>query len=405
MKIIKPWVITVIVLLGLFEEVSAQSNKNDLLNFKSVKWNFETNGSIHGSPVKSSNSILFGSSDQHIYSVNKYTGALMWKFKTGDAVYSTPVISSTTVFCTSMDGNLYALDKKKGTLIWKFTSPADQQKDIWDYHNCSPSVSGEHVYYGNGKGTFFAINKNTGEEEWRYQTYGAIHTTPLVDGNKVYFGNFQGFFYALDRRTGKMLWKFNTVGQRWFPKGAVQQGASLHNNTLYFGSRDFNLYALNAETGTGMWNMYEQGSWIIATPVIKDTLLLFGTSDSYNFYALDNQSGRVIWKKELGLNVFGQCETGKKFVYVGSLDGKVYALSLKCGKIMWEFQTKESKEGWDEIFNENDKISKKFLEKYGEDAENFYGKIHALGSIISKPLLDNGVLFVTSMNGKLYALE
>lgn len=405
MKNLKPLVAVLIIYWILLSIASAQTNRTDLIDYKTIKWKFKTNGAIHGSPVKSNNSVIFGSSDQYIYSVNMETGDLIWKYKTEGAVFSTPAVSTNTVFCTSMDGNLYALDKKDGTIKWKFTSPKDHQKDIWDYHGGSPTIHGNLIYYGNGEGSFFAINKNTGEEEWSYQTNGAIHSTPVIHENKMFVGNFNGFFYALDRKNGNQLWKFNTIGQRWFPKGAVQQGASLHNNMLYFGSRDFNIYALNAETGRGMWNMYEQGSWVIATPVVDDTLLFFGTSDTHRFYAMDNRTGQVIWKKKLSLNVFGQCEVGAKFIYVGALDGKVYALRKKDGKIMWEFQTEESKIGWKEVFNEHNKLSKRFIENHKHDMKGFYGKIHSLGSVVSKPLLYNGVLFVTSMNGKLYALE
>ena len=405
MKNLKPILVALIIFWSLVSIAVAQTDRTDLIKYNDIKWKFSTNGAIHGSPVKSDNALLFGSSDQHIYSVNKNTGDLIWKYKTEGAVYSTPLISQNTVFCTSMDGNLYAIDKESGTLNWKFKSAIDHQEDIWDYHGCSPSINDDLIYYGNGEGEFFAINKNNGVEEWSYQTEGAIHSTPIVNENKVFFGNFNGFFYALDSKTGNKLWKFNTIGQRWFPRGAIQQGASSHKNMLYFGSRDFNIYALNTETGKGMWNMYEQGSWVIATPVVADSLLLFGTSDTHRFYALDNRNGKIIWKTALSLNVFGQCEVGTRLIYVGALDGKVYALRKKDGKIMWEFQTEESKEGWDDVFNEHDRISKRFIENHKNDMKGFYEKIHSMGSIVSKPLLDNGVLFVTSMNGKIYALE
>jgi len=72
---------------------------------------------------------------------------------------------------------------------------------------------------------------------------------------------------------------------------------------------------------------------------------------------------------------------------------------------MWEFQTEDSKIGWDKIFNKNNEISKSFMDKYGSNGNQFYGQIHNLGSIVSKPLLDNGILYFSSMNGKLYAIE
>jgi outer membrane protein assembly factor BamB len=384
---------------------TAQENKTDLYSYKQIKWQYKTNGPIHGSPIVTGNDIIFGSGDQYIYSMNKNTGKVNWRYKTQGAIYSTPVISENIIYCTSMDGNLYALKKQDGTLKWKFSSIKDKQKDIWDYHNCSPSISDGMVYFGNGDGTFFALDKKEGKVIWKYKTNGIIHATPIVNEEKIFFGNFDGYFYALNKDSGEELWKFNTVGQRWFPKGAVQQGAAIYNDILYFGSRDFNIYALNAQTGTGMWNMYEKGSWVIATPTVKDTLILFGTSDTHHFYAMDARYGRVKWKKKLNLNVFGQCETGKELAYFGALNGKLYAVNLENGKTAWEFQTEESKQKWDEVFDKNNELSKAFFEKNNNNGIKIYEEIHKLGSIVSKPLLDNGILYFTSMNGKIYAIE
>ena len=401
----KYFLITVLAFLLMISTLKAQIINKDLNQFKKIKWEFKTKGAIHGSPVLSENVLYFGSADHHIYSIDKITGELIWKYKTGGPIYSTPALSGDKVFFTSMDGNLYALNKNKGTLLWKFLSPKDKQKDIWDYHNCSPLAADSKVYFGNGSGTFFALNEETGKTVWQFQTNGIIHTTPIINKENIYFGNFEGYFYALNKNSGKEKWKFNTVGQKWFPKGAVQQGAAIRENVLYFGSRDFNIYALNAETGTGMWNMFEQGSWIISTPTVKDTLILFGTSDTHHFYAMDARYGRVKWKKKISLNVFGQCETGKELAYFGSLNGKLYAVNLENGETAWEFQTEESKKKWDEIFDENDELSKSFFERNENNGLKIYEEIHQLGSIVSKPLLDKGILYFTSMNGKIYAIE
>ena len=200
-------------------------------------------------------------------------------------------------------------------------------------------------------------------------------------------------------------WKFNTIGQQYFPKGAVQQGAAIAGETLFFGSRDFNIYALNAQTGTGVWNMYEQGSWVISTPVIKDTLLLFGTSDSYHFYALDLQNGRKKWRTDVDLNILSKATAGDKLVYVGSLAGKLYAMNLSDGSIEWTFQTQQSKENWHHVFNKNNEIRKDIYKINDMDIHKVYDQIHNLGSIISQPTLNEGVLYLGSMDGMIYAIE
>jgi len=405
MKKNKFLLILILLSLVMISIINAQEIKRDITQYKNIKWTFETRAPIHGSPVESEQSIYFGSGDHNIYSIAKASGNMEWRYTTEGPIYSTPFITGDKLFSTSLDGNLYALNKLNGELLWKFQAEKDKQTDIWDYHNGSPLVDKEMVYYGNGSGIFYAINKDNGEKIWEYQTNGIIHTRPVIDKENIYFGNYEGVLYALNKETGEEVWTFKTIGQKYFPKGAIQQGPTIHNNVLYFGSRDFNIYALNAETGTGMWNMYETGSWVIATPTIKDSLLLFGTSDTHHFYAMDARNGVVKWKKKININVFGQCETGENLVYFGALNGKIYAVNLKDGKTVWAFQTEESKDKWNEIFDAEDKFRKKFIEAYGTDAKKFYDEIHSLGSIVSKPLLSDEVLYFTSMNGKIYAIE
>lgn len=383
----------------------SQEVNGDLTQYNHTRWTFETQGPVHGAPAENGQSIFFGSGDHNIYSVNKASGNLEWKYATRGPIYSTPVVDGNMLFCTSMDGNLYALSLTDGKLLWEFHSEEDRQTDIWDYHHGSPLVDNDMVYYGNATGSFYAINKDTGEKEWEVQTGGIIHTTPVVNDENIFFANFEGVLYAVNKQTGQEDWTFKTIGQQYFPKGAIQQGPSIHENVLYFGSRDFNLYAVNAETGTGMWNMYETGSWVIATPTIKDTLVLFGTSDTHHFYAMDARNGVVRWKKKINLNVFGQCETGQELAYFGALNGKIYAVRLTDGTTAWEFQTQESKEKWDDIFDPQGKFSKPFVEAYGSSAAAFYNELHSMGAIVSKPLLSDGVLYFTSMNGKVYAIE
>jgi len=397
-------VLTYLLLLFVYPESWGQG-KTDLDTLRGIQWSYQSNGPIHGSPLVLDGVLYAGSNDKHLYALDIQSGDLLWKFKSAGAIKSTPAASPNLICFTADDGFLYALDKHKGQLIWKFDMQGEEKQDIWDYYLSSPVFDRGVIYIGSGMGGFYALNAEDGSLSWSFSAGGMIHSTPVVDEEKVYFGSYDGWFYGLNRSDGSLVWKFNTIGQRWFPKGAVQCGAALHENTLYFGSRDFNIYALNKETGTGMWNRYEQGSWVIATPLIKDTLLLFGTSDSHRFYALDRRSGKVIWETPLNLNVFGEAAAGNRLVYFGSLDGKLYALDLSNGNIQWTFQTQASKTNWNQVFDRNNHLRKDLFQNPDATAQKVYSTIHSLGSILSTPVLHEGKLYFGSMNGKIYCLH
>lgn len=65
---------------------------------------------------------------------------------------------------------------------------------------------------------------------------GGVHSSPAVSGDTIYVGSNNGSFYALDRNTGEIAWE-HEIGT-W-----VGAGPAVSDNTLVFGTWDGNLYA------------------------------------------------------------------------------------------------------------------------------------------------------------------
>lgn len=369
-------------------------------------WKFKTTGKIVGSPSVSNNKIFIGSEDGALYAIDKANGKQLWKFQSDAPIKSTPAINENLAFINNANGNIYAIDNASGKMLWSHNLRGEKVVDFWDYYLSSPVVYRDLVIVGSGNGSVCALNQKTGAEVWNYKTEGVVHADPLVYNNNIYIGSFDGHFYSLDAKSGKLLWKFKTVGDMFFPKGEIQNGASVFNNTIYFGSRDFNVYALNAENGTGAWNMKERGSWVIATPAIADSLAFFGTSDTHTFYCLDALYSEVKWKIPLNMRVYGKAAFYNNLVLFGCFNGKLYAADKKTGTIKWEFQTEASKQNWHTMFDETGHFKKGF-ELYGDDTHiaNSEKTIMNLGSILSTPVVEQNIVYFGSTDGYLYALK
>ena len=384
----------VFVLLNLIK-IYAQEN---------ILWKFKTNDRIYTSALIVDDLIYFGSGDHSFYAVNKKTGDKTWEFKTQGAVHSSATAFQNMVYFGSVDGNLYAVNKTDGKLVWKFASKGEKSYGLWDYYLSSPKVSDGVVFWGSGDGHLYAIDGITGNLKWKHKTGDVVHASPVIDENIVYFGSFDGFFYALNKENGAFIWKFKTIGDTYFPKGEIQKSALVHDGIIYFGSRDYNLYALNKETGTGNWNMKESGGWIIATPIVYKENVYFGTSDGHVFYAMDKKYGKVIWKAPLAMRSYGSAVADKDIIYFGTFDGKILGLDSESGALKWEFQTEKSKENYGTIYNENGHFRKDF-ELYGSDYVATEAKIHELGSILSTPIIEEGVIYFGSSDGYYYAVK
>jgi outer membrane protein assembly factor BamB len=369
-----------------------------------LKWKFKTDGRVYSSPLIAGDKIYFGSGDEYFYALNKESGNQEWQFKTGGAVHSSAVINANLVYFASADGNLYALDKNTGEMVWKFASGGEKMYGLWDYYLSSPAVENNRVYWGSGDGHLYAVDANNGDLQWKYDTGDIVHATPVIYQNKVYFGGFDGYMYALGKDDGSLVWKFKTVGASYFPKGEIQKAALVKDDVVYFGSRDYNIYALDTNTGRGKWNLRQPRGWIIATPLEYDGNLYFGTSDAHVFYSMEKNNGTVNWTIPLNMRVYGTATVSDGLIYFGTFDGKVLGIDPSSGETRWQFQTESSKLNYHTVYDENGAFKEGF-ELYGSDYLTPEKMIHALGSVLSSPAIENRVIYFGSSDGNLYAVD
>ncbi|WP_273565853.1 PQQ-binding-like beta-propeller repeat protein [Maribacter halichondriae] len=368
-----------------------------------VLWKFQTNDKIYSSPIIDGDILFIGSGDNSLYAIDKNTGKKVWTFETGGAIHSTPLMLDNLIYFGSADGSLYALDKNNGNLVWKFDSEGEKMYDIWDYYLSSPSGEEETIYWGSGDGYLYAINSKIGQLNWKFQTNGIVHATPIIYNNNIYVGSFDGVFYCVNKENGTLVWKFKTVGSTYFPKGEIQKAALVKDEVVYFGSRDYNIYALDAKTGTGRWNMKQPRGWIIATPIEYKDNLYFGTSDAHIFYSMKKVDGIVNWTIPVNMRVYGTALAYNDNIYFGTFDGKVKGIDYLTGHKNWEFQTEQSKLNYYNVFNKEGEFKEGF-ELYGRDFRKSEELILSLGSILSSPVIDNGIIYFGSSDGIVYAI-
>lgn len=92
----------------------------------------------------------------------------------------------------------------------------------------------------------YALDMDSGEKEWSFDTGGPVNTSPTVVDDTVLVGSNDGNVYALNAASGSDKWVFETGGRMISSPTAV-------NSTVFVGSNDGSLYALDVEDvlGTG----------------------------------------------------------------------------------------------------------------------------------------------------------
>ena len=91
-------------------------------------------------------------------------------------------------------------------------------------------------------------------------------------------------------------------------------------------------------------------------------------------------------------------------IYFGTFDGKMIGVDYLNGEKKWEFQTESSKENYEKIYNEDGNFKDGF-ELYGKDFKKSEELIHGLGSILSSPFVENGIIYFGSSDGNVYAVK
>jgi eukaryotic-like serine/threonine-protein kinase len=184
------------------------------------------------------------------------------------------------------------------------------------------------------------------------------------------------------------------------------------DGVVYFASRHGgNVYALDVKGGKAIWHFDNQGSWICTTPVVHDGLVYVGSSDPGIFRALDAKTGELKYKLDAKMFIFSSPAIAGEMAYFGAFNGKLYAVDLKSRQFAWEFQTGAGKkdplgitlpDGRPDEFALFREIAQgRMLEAMYTSAE----RIFSLGSIVSSPMIDGGVIYFGSTDGNVYAIE
>jgi len=222
-----------------------------------------------------------------------------------------------------------------------------------------------------------------GGVRWTFATNGAVRSSPEILGGVVYVGSSDGYLYALDERTGRMRW-------RCAGGSAVTSSPAVAGGFVYAHTYDGRVFAVRAADGRPVWARslgpparlawgHESGDDYASSPAVVGARLYVGGIDG-NLYALDARSGAVIWRLRTGGRIWSSPAVAGGAVYVGSLDGKLYKADATDGALRWTFATDGAALA---------------SGSFGYDRR----------TIQSSPSVGDGIAYVGSRDGTLYAVD
>jgi outer membrane protein assembly factor BamB len=221
--------------------------------------------------------------------------------KHGAGPKSTPTYANGRIFTFGMSSIVTAFDAATGRQLWQKPRPAAQPM----YHTAmSPVVDGDRVIIhvgGPGDSAVFAYDVATGAERWKYQgenpAYGSPIVADLAGTRQVILFTHQKLV-GVSAATGQLLWERPFVT----PSNTTAQTPNVYKDMVIQAGRENGFTAFRVvRDGTtfsteNVWKN-DEASVQMSNPVIIDSVL-YGLShlNSGQFFALDLDSGQVLWK-------------------------------------------------------------------------------------------------------------
>ncbi len=317
-------------------------------------WAFRTGRGIFSTPVIGGDGTVYvGSGDSSFYALDA-RGRLRWRLKTGGLIDAAAALSSydsalgsAPLTFGSADGRLYHVTTPRTgspRVLWTFrptVAPVAAQGVSWWEGNVAIGPQGT-IYAGNTGGSAYAVTPR-GKLVWAFTAGNSVWTTPaFADDGSSYWGSLDLHVYRLDG-AGRPSWS------TFVPGYVVSSPAIGSDGTVYVGSFDSKLYALDPATGAVRWS-FATTDHIYASPALgvdrrgrTDAIYIASTDGSV--YAL-SPSGRLLWRYDTGDPIRSSPALGaapaaehRGIVYVGSSNGKLYALDSDTGHRRWSFDT------------------------------------------------------------------
>jgi outer membrane protein assembly factor BamB len=355
--------------------------------------------------------LLISAVNWYLTALDGATGEMLWQTPKGERAFTAyhGCVGAGMVFDETDEldpyGSVGAWDLETGERIWKNAGYFNIRYDTMAY--ADGKVYGVKCDRGGGQtstlvmpddSSFSCWDAYTGEELWNLQ--GIVFAYPSIAYGNLYgctgggFGGGSGTLYCIGGDPGD--WNFGLSGNVDQPRVAVgQQGPkdistpkwafqtdgdtysspAVVDGKVYFGSNDKNVYCLDAYTGEEIWR-FPTGFYVRASQAVWNGKVYTGADDGY-FHCLDAETGEELWRTSAGgfftnfLNP-GEAKPGSSpivvnnRIYCGSKDGNLYCLSLD-GNVEWRFKTDNA--------------------------------------IIGSPSYSDGIVYITSTDGYLYAVN
>lgn len=207
----------------------------------------------------------------------------------------------------------------------------------------APAVTGNRVYALDARGRVSAWDRHSGKRLWRKDSGMRWSSGPVAAYDRLFAGTREGELVALDAEDGSVLWKTGASGELLAPP-VVDEGQVIARNAAG------RLIAVDRQTGEVRWTR-DDGAPLLALrassrPLVVADAVLAGLPGGM-LVAVSREDGRLLWERRIAepegaseldriVDIAGDFVTTGDRLYVATFQGRLVALDLRNGQIRWQ---------------------------------------------------------------------
>lgn len=274
-------------------------------------WRLGSQHPLRAAPAVSDGQVFLGAGDNRLVAMDSASGDVLWERRLSSVTVTTPAVTPDAVYVAVRDGRLLAVDRRDGAERWS------SQVDSSSF--ASPAVYRGVVYAGSWNGTLYAVDAQTGEQLWTFRADGSIVAPPAFQGDLMALATDDGLVYVLDVITGKKRLIFDTVN-------ALTESPVFTGDYFLIGTGRGRLAAID---WTKLEYPFERGvrSW-------REQFFIWGLQPEPPL------PKGLAWGQILSRDsALSGPAVLNGVTYAGSRDGRLHALSVADGNLLWEYDT------------------------------------------------------------------
>ena len=261
----------------------------------------------------------------------------LWARLTGDVPKSAhaqlPVkFDGGRLYLANLRGEVAVLDARTGKLDW--------QVKLGEALSGGPGVGAKRLFVATRKAVLIALDKITGVEQWRQRISSEMLATPVVVNGQLVVQTIDEKISVYDTATGKKVWDY----ARTVPKLTLRGTSApiVVGDKILAGFSDGSLVALNLATGELLWETAvaaPHGRTDLERLVDIDGLfdaangIVYVSSFQGRVAAVSISDGNVLWARDM--SSYTGLAISAEHVFVTDAESKVWALDGRTGATLW----------------------------------------------------------------------